>query len=1020
MAWKKKGKKRLKMRNGWFIGLWTPWLVILTALFAVASVMLFSNSGIIASYMGSGARKVTNTEKSSKLNANYYPLKTTNTTTARQNAEQVARKVGDEGEVLLKNDGALPLKKASEVTPYGYAYTHPAYTGTGAASASTANNITPNAALKQYFNVNQAAVKAMNNAKVQKLTEAKGTSKAVGAGILSNDSTIYGYDAGIYSDIKRNDQSTALVFITRQGNEGADKKMDGYSDGTRHYLALSQSEKQTIQAAKAQNKKVVAVIVSSNAMELTPLMQGEYEADAIVWMGNPGSQGFLSLAKILSGVVDPSGRLSDTYASDFTKDPTYQNMGEFNYTNVTRKNMSSWDPIQKFPAYYLEYQEGIYSGYRYYETAAKMDKSFTYGSLTNTGAIKQAGAVAYPFGYGLSYTSFNQHIAKYNVKNGKVQVAVSVQNTGKRAGKDVVQLYYSAPYTKLDQKLQIEKSDVNLAAFSKTKSLAPGETQTLKLSYPIEDMASYAYLMKNDDGSRGAYMLDAGNYGISLRNNSHDVIDTKTYHQDKTIWYNNKHPRQSEKDAQVATGIKASKVTAATNQFQQETDYMRKYSTIMSRTAWDKSFPKQQAGRQKAAGADVVAAIKASSTFNYKTDQELGNVKGSKVYSSTAPKSGEDNDVTLSDLRGKSYNDPEWDKLLNQIDYSKDAKQISKMLFASGYTTSKLNAIGKPTTWEQDGDTGLKFRNLQTSSWMSKPVFAATWNQPLIRKVGQAIGQEALTAGLSGWYAPGMNIHRSPFAGRNLEYFSEDPVLTGKMAASEIGGAGDEGLYTFIKHFALNDEETNRQYFLNTWADEQTMREVYLKGFEIAVKSAKMHVRYTTSDGKLATKIMPAATGLMTTQSCVGTTPGYANYALQTAVLRKEWGFTGTTITDLIGMNQNLMDQMTRAGGDLWLMMSFIANTKPADTTSPTALKMQRRAIHDLAYTTVNSAVFNGVAPGAKVHYAFAWWQWLMIGLDFLVAAFVIFMIWHFVRRIQDAKQNPERYKHSRRRAARA
>lgn len=1021
----KQEKKR--MRSGKFIAICSPIIAVLLVVLIIGNIAAVSAAATIDAYLGKGARHVTVPEGSENWDAEFYTPLASTADEARRNAEAVAEKVGDEGEVLLKNNGVLPLAENSTVTPFGYAYLNPAYSGTGAGASDSSNNVSPEAALKEFFQINDAAVKKMQAAEVVGLAEAPGAAAAnISTGLLSSDSTIYGYDPSAFSGIESQiSGTTALVFLTRQGNEGADKKLDGYADGTPHYLALSEMEKQTIRFAKENCGSVVVILVSSNAMELSPIMGGEYEADAILWVGNPGARGFHSMAKILCGQVNPSGRLVDTYAADFTKDPTYQNMGEFSYSNVTFDNLSMIErPGETINSFYIEYQESIYSGYRYYETAAVMDPSFTYGELDGQGAVSVPGAVCYPFGYGLSYTGFEQAITSFQDGGDEIVVTVRVNNTGSVAGKEVVQLYYTAPYTQFDTDNRIEKSAVNLAAFAKTGIIAPGAGQDVTLTFAKEDMASYCYTRDNGDGTTGCYVLEGGDYIVSLRANSHDVLDERTVKIPSTIWYDNTNPRQSEMDAQSALdddgaalgypakGADASFV-AATNQFQESSDYMDRESTLLSRSDWNGTFPVMANGRTKTATDVTKAIIENSFVFDYATDPLLGNVEGSAVYNNKMPASGVDNGLSLASLRGKDYHDPLWSDLLDQIDYENEMADIHALLFSAGYQTGKLDSIGKTSTTEQDGDTGLKIGDVATCAWMSKPVVASTWNVELMYEMGEAVGQEALTDGLNGWYAPGMNIHRSPFSGRNLEYFSEDGLLSGKMAAAMISGCGDQGLYCFIKHFAVNDQETNRQYFLHTWADEQTMREIYLKPFEISFKEAQMSVRYISDDqGTMSVRIMPAATGVMTAQSCIGSTIGFANYGLLTGVLRGEWGFNGSVITDLyFALQPWLRDKIIRAGGDMYLMMNMDQLRVPAaDCDSATARNIIRESIHHICYTVANSAVLNHTVPGAIVTYDTSPWVYLVVAIDAAAAAIVVVLVVLMVRRASDQKRRPELY----------
>ena len=978
-------KQRLKMRNGKYIALWILPLLLFALLVFILNFAADFAAPTLDTFLGRGEASYQTVDGTASEAVTYYIANATGADEARQNSEAVAERTSDEGQVLLKNDGVLPLAQNSMVTPFGYAYLNPAYSGTGAGAASSANNVSPADALSRYFTVNDATVTAMEGAEVVNLTEAEGTSPAYLTGALTSDSIIYGYDVSVYEGTEDSCAGTnALVFLTRQGNEGADKKMDVYTDGTAHYLQLSEMEKETIAFAKANCETVTVVLVTSNAMEIDELCEGEYEVDAILWIGNPGARGFVSMAKILCGGVNPSGRLVDTWASDFTADPTYQNMGSFQYSNVDAEETG-------MAQYYLEYQEGIYSGYRFYETAAAVDPDFSFED-----------AVVFPFGFGLSYTSFEQEIVSFDDFDDTITMTVKVTNTGDVAGKDVVEVYFTSPYTDYDAGMGIEKSDVTLAGFGKTKLLSAGESEEITVSFAKEDMASYSFMHENSDGTIGCYILEAGNYVVSLRTDSHTVVDERTVVISETVAFEGDNARSTDE-------------VTATNQFQESDDYMTGESTILTRSDWAGSFPEADEGNTKEASDEVKEAFYNSFHFDVENDPELGNVEGSKVYAAEAPAEKQDNGLVLSDLRGLDFDDLTWDLFLDQIDYEEDA--FLQMLYAAGYQTAPVAALGKPASYDQDGDTGLNIMFKDTCAWMSKPVLASTWNVELMYEVGAAFGQEALTDGLTGWYAPGMNIHRSPFCGRNLEYFSEDPLLTGKLAASLISGAADQGLTCYVKHFAVNDQETNRENFVNVWADEQTMREVYLKSFEIAIKEATMTISYQDDSGAMATATLPAATGLMSAQSNIGTRACYGHYGLMTGVLRNEWGFKGIAITDLIfSMDSTQRDQMIRAGNDNWLIMNvaMIFRRDATDLTSATAKTAMRNAVHHICYAITNSAAMNGIAKGSVKVYAASPWRNILLVVNIIAVLLIGLKIRRFIVRGIDQKKHPENYKPTR------
>lgn len=663
-------------------------------------------------------------------------------------------------------------------------------------------------------------------------------------------------------------------------------------------------------------------------------------------------------------------------------------------------------------------------GYRYYETRAEVDSSFDYDAN-----------VVFPFGYGLSYTKFTQEITSFSYNDKEVSITVKVTNVGEKAGKDVIQIYYSAPYTAFDTQNKIEKSSVVLAAFDKTDEIAANGSKSYTLKFPVEDMASYCYTRNNQDGTSGAYVLEAGDYTISLRSDSHTVIDSETVTINDTEWFDNSNPRQSEKDAQssmnddgTVTGIPAkaeidtsATFVAATNRFDEMNEYMSGSGvTIMSRTDFAGTFPTTPTVTE--ASDDILENLNRGkydlNPFDIENDPELGN-NDSLISKTEKPVSKADNGLTLSSLRGLSYYDETWNDLLDQIDYGASA-ELNKLMLSAAFKTYELTSVGKPETIDHDGPQGLSLTG-QAGSWgaacdwcayPSSVVMASTWNVDLAYEMGYAIGQEALTTGVTGWYAPGINTHRSPFCGRNFEYYSEDPLLAGKICANVTSGSSDCGVISYVKHFALNDMETKRAQCL-TWVNEQTMREIYFRPFEIYVKEARMTIKYIADDeGTLATKTMRGALGMMTSMNYFGTRYAGCSYALVTEVLRNEWGFQGAVITDMTGQALDTPERAIRAGTDMWMWYQPGTN-EFVDTESATAQWAIRNALHNICYATVNSNIMQGAAPGAVVYYRMSPWAvWLLV-FNILIYAFVIVMTVFIVRRALDTKKHPEKYKSS-------
>lgn len=942
---------------------------------------------------------------------------------AREASYEVAARVQDEGTVLLRNEGVLPLAAGSTVMPFGYAYLNPIYgqlTSGGSAKWSI-DPVTPEQGLSA-FTIDTAAADAMTAAgDPDELIEAEGTAAAGEAGsLLGGDCKIYEYDSSIYDALAEAPGETGIVFVSRSGQEGQDQKFDAYEDGTPHYLALSENERGAIAAAKRVCDAVILVIVSSAPMEMGDFVSGDLAVDAILHYGHPSERGFTELSALLTGEVNPSGHTVDTWAADFTADPSYVCIGTHTYTNLPIES-GSFTAAGESQRTFNEYQEGVYMGYRYYETADLMDPSFSYED-----------AVVFPFGYGLSYTTFEKTLVSVSEQDGQISASVTVRNTGSVAGKDVVQLYFSSPYTELDAELGIEKPACCLVAFGKTESLAPGASQTLELSFSWEDMSSYCYRHENPDGTVGCYVLEAGDYVVSLRENSHEVIADETLSRSDTLWFDgsdDEHIRASERDAQTRLELDGTLSTdddvtyvAATNRFQTSSDYMNTDSTILTRADWAGTQPTYVAEKEIddefAEGHDLFV------TFDPETDPTYGDVDGSLVYAAEEPTSGADNGLVLSDLRGAYYDDPRWDQLLDQIDWDADRDAIIQNFSGDAYVTTQINSIGMPATVDMDGANGLKVQGADTGYDMTKscsfgfqPLMASTWNAELLGEVGTALGKEGLAHGINGWYSPGINLHRSPFSGRVFEYYSEDPVLSGELAASVVSAAGDQGLYCYLKHFALNDTETGRSEHICTWADEQTMRELYLRPFEIAVKKARMTITYTVDDaGTLGTRTMRAATAMMASQAGVGTQLGHVNRALLTDILRSEWGFEGMVISDYWVWNgDNHRDLALRVGCDSYLCMNMPFMWSISDYDSPTARSVMRQAIHRIGYAVVNSSALQGMAPGSATVTSTSPWRYAIWGVDAVAALLTAGGIALMVRRTRDEREHPERYKRGKR-----
>lgn len=923
--------------------------IILAAVLLVLAFVLNVGTNMFSSlldhYLGGRPSEVIVAEGSENWDANYYEAKYRGRNQANRAAQELVAEVEGEGIVLLKNDNnALPLDTSKTVSLLGRYAADAVYGGAGSGT------VDPNDCVTLYQGLQNAGF-TINDSVYSWISENAANYPKANITMDSPSTATYYIGEIPWGDYPSDVQSslagtTGVVVIGRGGGEGGDlstnlkasldsgisknftanKETANYEDG-QHELELTREEKDLIAAAKQNCDKVVVLLNCSTSMEVDPLMSGEYAVDAIMNIGSLGASGANGVGNVLSGAVNPSGKTCDLWAADFTADPTFQNFGGKRYTDVSNyytKNFNS--TASDGTAYFSEYREGIYYGYRYYETAA------VEAAAGNYPGFDYDQAVVFPFGYGLSYTSFSQTLDSVENDGKTVTAKVSVTNTGSVAGKQVAELYFSAPYTKGG----VEKSAVVLAAFAKTKLLEPGETQQLVLTYDTNAMASWD---SSANSGKGAYVLDAGDYVVSLRTDSHTVVDSKTLSLDaQTI------------DKDSATG------TALENQFADTTEYMKKSGGTMSRADFAGSFPK--------AAQDKTASEAGISVAEYQFQEESN---------AQMPTTGAQNGLSLIDLRGKDYDDPLWDKLLDQL----TVDEMSAVINDGAYNTAEVASISKPATSDPDGPAGFTSLTGSTGNcaYCSEYVMAQTWNTELMYAVGQAIGQEALASGYNGWYAPAANMHRSPFGGRNFEYFSEDPLLSGNIVAAEISGAASNGVYAYLKHFALNDQEGYRVQHLMTWADEQTIREIYLKPFEIAVKKASYEEKYLDSDGSTQTKQAQATTGIMSSFNYIGSEWAGGRKSLLSNVLRDEWGFRGMVITDF-----NLYGFMDKsaalaAGGDLQLTYSAMTGPIP-NIKSATTVSQMRTAMHNILYTVANSNAVNGIAPGTTIKYGIAPWQY--------------------------------------------
>ncbi len=893
-------------------------------------------------------------------------------------ANELNETICEEGFVLLKNEETegekvLPLKGDETVTVLGKNSVNIMYgsSGSGGSDRSDARTL--------YESLDEAGIKYNEKIKAFYEDSSKsgkgrqdnpGMESGVSTGIATGETPLSSYTDDVLESFQ--DSDTAVVVFSRIGGEGFDlprtmwesesdqKAVDGAYSGEDHYLELDKNEQDLLNLACENFGKVIVVINSSTPMELGFLDDVEdndstmdYDlSDKIqgaIWIGGTGNSGIMALGRVLNGTVNPSGRLVDTYERDFSQSPSWQNFST-NFGNDRRADGGTGNSYHvggKLSGYYyVDYEEGIYVGYRYYETRGYTEGEDWYESQ-----------VVYPFGYGLSYTDFEWELedapsAKEALdSDGEISVKVKVTNTGAIAGKDVVEVYYTTPY--IDG--GIEKSQVNLAGFAKTKSLEPGESEVVEVTFSAEDMASYDYSDANNNGFKG-YELDAGDYVISVRRNSHDVAqDSKGKNLELTYTLNEGVTYETD----PVTG------NTVENRFD---DVSEGITSVMSRADWEGTFPTTPTYEEREVDKAYVKTLKEKPL--HEGDAEAAGTEKKNMAEQTEGKASSEKSLMLYDMINVDLYDPLWDTFIDQLTY----EDMALLIGTGCYSTAKLDKIDKPLTMDLDGPVG--FVNFLGDSsvydvcgYASECVIGATWNAELAHDLGIAIGNESLIGNeagdgktYSGWYAPGLNIHRSPFGGRNSEYFSEDGLLSGKMAAQEIQAASSMGVHAQVKHFALNEQETNRSSNgVLTWADEQTIREIYLRPFQYAVQEGN-------------------ADGIMSSFNRIGTTWAGGSYALLTEVLRDEWGFKGMVICDFnTGAEYMNVDQMVQAGGDLNLAQDI----KPSiDGMSEAQEQAIRTATKNILYVISHSNAMNGHGEGVTYSYGLASWEKVMFMID--------------------------------------
>ncbi|MGM9538945.1 MAG: glycoside hydrolase family 3 C-terminal domain-containing protein [Candidatus Onthomonas sp.] len=821
--------------------------------------------------------------------------------TAYEDWVGLAYEIANQGMVLMRNeDSTLPLDTSAgkvKINLLGYRAYNPIYTGSGSGSVNAENAIDIVTTLENAgFEVNTACVE--QGVYEQKETESKGIG-FMGATFAIDEVSLDKYTGSASFEAMKEYSDIAVVVIGRTGGEGSDLTAFEGEEG-KTYLQLSSQEEALLQKARETFGTLIVVYNGANAMEMGYLET--YDVDACIWAGIPGPNGFNALGKIMSGEVNPSGKLPDTWVYDLNSNPVSEN-----YADQAADNTNG---------YYVDYVEGIYVGYKFYETAYAEKAVLT---NTDTGVTYDysdyESIVQFPFGFGLSYTTF-QHEIVGGLKDGDVlspdgsiTVQVKVTNTGSVTGKDAVELYLTAPYTDYDKTNKVEKAEVALVGYAKTGDIAPGASETVEITIPVEDIASYDSSHDNGDGTRGCYMLDAGDYVFSIRSDSHNVYDSVTVLVENQHFYCGEDQRESDDQAaynqfdDAARGIYLSRQDGFAN-------YEEAMASVSS-SVKDPSFDQDPSAYDPAYDSIV--------TKEY--------VKGVDYEA--------DGNLTLSDMKGLAYEDSKWDELIKQLSID----EIKTLITETMYATAAVESVDKHKTTDTDGPLGISsmFNAGQSSvAYPCLPLLAATFNDDLARAYGNYIADQAHSLGISGWYAPAMNIHRWAFSGRNFEYYSEDATLSAGIGSNETLGAREKGLVVYLKHFALNDMESHRSGRLHTYSNEQAIREIYLKPFEKSVKYG-------------------GATAIMSSMNYIGDVYSSACEALCTQVLRNEWGFRGMILTDVAedAYATDCADAAIRAGTDFWLAMGEFSISSESNAD----IYYLQRVAHDILYAEANAQV---------------------------------------------------------------
>lgn len=938
-------------------------IYLIAVLLAVALVVgnYFANRyfDLISVYLGQSTQQVVSAEGEE---TEHFPSSFSTDEERQAYLETVSTDISREGITLLENSGSLPLADNARISVFGQDAVDPVYGGGGAGSVDASKAVTLGDGLEQAgFAVNPTLWDFYETGAGSEYR--KTTPDVYGEGEYAvNEVPRSEYDADVISSFTEYGDA-AIVVIGRSGGETADLSSEPAADGST-YLQLTADERDMIELASENFDDVIVVLNTSNPLELGFL--DELQVDAALWVGSLGELGAVAVGEVLSGVVNPSGAVVDTYASDSLSAPAMANFGSYAIANSDVLMGNG----------YLAYAEGIYVGYAYYETRYEDVVLGTSGA----GDFDYETAVQYPFGFGSSYTSFEWSDYSVSESDDAYVVDVTVENTGDRAGKDIVQVYMQSPYTDYDRENGIEKAAVELVGYAKTSEIEPGATETISVDVPKESLRAY------DAHGAGTYIVDAGDYYLSAANDAHSAVNNILAAKGFTV----SDGMDADGDAAFVNEFTIDGLDTTTYATSAETgapivnafddvdlSTWDSEFTYLSRSDWEGTWPTTYADGTWTAPKEFVEAL------------EILNVEDeaaeAPVFDTIDETYGE---LNAAMLIGEEYDSPAWDALLGQASLD----ELEELVRIGGYATRAVESIQLPGTTLKDGPAGFSATLTGGENGMAYPpaiVLASSWNDELAQRMGEAIGEDSLSLGYAGWYAPSINIHRTPYSGRNFEYPSESALLSGRVGAAMVEGAQSKGAIVFVKHFALNDQEVSR-IGGSMLANEQSIRELYLEPFEITVREGD-------------------ARGIMASMNRIGPRWTGGHTGLMTDTLRGEWGFNGVVETDQASFDVFAYEDLREglaAGTDLWLNTDAALWKLPADELTPTVQIDIKNAAHNIAYAIVNSNAMNGLSAGGELVSVTPLWMWGLIILNIVLGLALLVIVFFVTRRLIRQRQD--------------